>query len=157
MVTAVYPGTFDPITSGHSDLVRRASKLFDHVVLAIAINPGKSPLFTLDERMELAEEVLKEFPNVTVTGFRGLLVECARDVGASVIIRGLRAVSDFDYEFQIAAMNRRLAPDVESVFLTPGEEYTFISSSLVKEVGKLGGDISRIVHPTVEEALKSRF
>ena len=156
-VGAVYPGTFNPLTRGHEDLVRRASKLFDRVVVAIAESPGKSPLFSLEERVELAQRVLGDMPGVSVTGYAGLTVDFARDNELQVIIRGLRAVSDFEYEFQLATMNRHLTDRVETVFLTPTEHFTFISSSLVREIAELGGDISPFVHPQVAAALKSKF
>lgn len=153
---ALYPGTFDPITNGHIDLVQRAAKLFDQVVVSIAANSKKNPLFTLEERIALAEEVLSDCPNVTVKGFNILLIDFAKQEKATILIRGLRAVSDFEYEFQLASMNRNLAPDIESVFLMPADEYSFISSSLVKEVGALGGDVSKFVHPIVNKALKEK-
>lgn len=156
-IVAVYPGSFDPITNGHSDLVQRAAKFFHRVVVGVATNPGKSPLFNVDERVRLARLALDSMPNVEVRGFDSLLVEFAREMGADVVLRGLRAVSDFDYEFQLAGMNRRLAPDIETVFLTPSEQYTFISSSLVREVAKLGGDVAAFVHPSVGAALTDRF
>lgn len=156
-VTAIYPGTFDPITNGHSDLIKRAARLFDTVVVAIAANPKKTPLFTLDERVELAREALVGLDNVEVSGFDRLLADYVRRRGAQVILRGLRAVSDFEYEFQLAGMNRRLAPDVETLFLTPAEKYTYISSSLVKEVAELGGDVAQFVHPKVKAALSNRL
>ncbi len=153
MITALYPGTFDPITNGHSDIVGRAEELFDKVIVAVAANPGKSPAFTLDERVELAREVLSGHDRVEVIEFDSLLVNFAHVCGASVILRGLRAVSDFEYEFQLAGMNRRLAPDIETVFLTPGEQFAYISSSLVREIASLGGDVSDFVHPVVVDAL----
>ncbi len=153
---ALYPGTFDPITNGHIDLVQRAANLFEEVVVAIASSQKKKPLFSLEERIELSEKVLADCPNVTVKGFDILLVDFAKQQKAEVLIRGLRAISDFEYEFQLASMNRTLAPDVESLFLMPADEYSFISSSLVKEVASLGGDISNFVHPLVNEALKSK-
>jgi pantetheine-phosphate adenylyltransferase len=156
-VTAIYPGTFDPITNGHSDLIQRASRLFDKVVVAIAANPKKTPLFDLQERVELAREVLVSLDNVEVCGFDSLLADFAHEQGARVILRGLRAVSDFEYEFQLAGMNRRLAPDVETLFLTPAETYTFISSSLVKEVAALGGEVTDFVDPKVKAALNNRL
>lgn len=153
-VTAIYAGTFDPITHGHSDLLRRACDLFDHVILAIASNKKKNPLFTLDERIELAEAVCKDISdNLSIMGFSTLLTDFAHDQGAEVLIRGLRAVSDFEYEFQLASMNRNLRPEIESVYLMPEEKYAFISSSLVKEVANLGGDVSKFVHPVVLDAL----
>ncbi len=156
-ITAIYPGTFDPITNGHSDLIERASRLFGHVVVAIAANPKKTPLFTLDERVALAQQALAGLDNVEVCGFDCLLADFVRQRNAQVILRGLRAVSDFEYEFQLAGMNRRLAPEVETLFLTPAENYTFISSSLVKEVAALGGDISDFVHHEVGAALNNRM
>lgn len=156
-VGAVYPGTFNPLTRGHEDLVRRAAKLFDRVVVAIAESPGKSPLFSRDERVELARVVLSDLPTVSVTGFDGLTVDFARAHELGVILRGLRAVSDFEYEFQLATMNRHLTDEVETVFLTPTENYTFVSSSLVREIAELGGDISAFVHPRVATALESKF
>ncbi len=155
-VSAMYPGTFDPITLGHEDLVRRAGRLFDRVVIAIAANPGKEPMFTLDERVELARDALKRIDNVEVTGYDGLTVDFARRHGLAVIVRGLRAVSDFEYEFQLANMNRHLTDEVETAFLTPTEKYTFISSSLVREVAKLGGDVSAFVPANVGRALAQR-
>ncbi|MEA5446126.1 pantetheine-phosphate adenylyltransferase [Gammaproteobacteria bacterium AB-CW1] len=153
-VKALYPGTFDPITNGHADLVRRAARLFDSVVVAIAASPGKQPRFSLDERVRFAELALEELDNVEVKPFEGLTVEFAREHGISAIVRGLRAVSDFEFEFQLAAMNRHLENGVETVFLTPSEQYTFVSSSLVREIASLGGDVSDFVHPTVEAELK---
>jgi pantetheine-phosphate adenylyltransferase len=155
-VSAMYPGTFDPITLGHEDLVRRACRLFDRVVVAVAANPGKDPMFTLEERVELAEEALSEIDNVEVTGYTGLTVDFAREHDLAVIIRGLRAISDFEYEFQLANMNRHLTDEVETAFLTPTEKYTYISSSLVREIAKLGGDISEFVPPNVHEAILKR-
>lgn len=156
MTTALYPGTFDPITNGHSDIVARAELLFDKVVVAVASNPGKQPAFTLNERVEMAREVLSGHDRIEVIAFDILLVNFARECGASVILRGLRAVSDFEYEFQLAGMNRRLAPDIETVFLTPGEQFAYISSGLVREVASLGGDVSEFVHPVVVSALAGR-
>ena len=144
---ALYPGTFDPITNGHADLVRRASSLFDRVVVAIASNAGKAPLFAQEKRVELARQVLAELPNVEVMAYSELTVEFARRHQLSVIIRGLRAVSDFEFEFQLANMNRHLSRDIETVFLTPQEQFTFISSSLVREIAVLGGDVHEFVHP----------
>lgn len=156
-VSAMYPGTFDPITLGHEDLVKRATRLYDRVVVAIAANPGnKEPMFSLDERVELASSALSDFDTVEVTGYEGLTVDFAREHGLAVIIRGLRAVSDFEYEFQLANMNRHLTDEVETVFLTPSDRYTFISSSLVREVASLGGDVSEFVSPRVESALLKR-
>jgi pantetheine-phosphate adenylyltransferase len=153
---ALYPGTFDPITNGHIDLVKRAAKLFDEVIVAIASSSKKKPYFTLEKRIELASEILSDCPNVTVKGFGILLVDYAQQQNANILIRGLRAISDFEYEFQLASMNRNLAPDIESVFLMPADEYSFISSSLVKEVATLGGDVSKFVHPLVSEALNQK-
>lgn len=156
-VAAMYPGTFDPITLGHEHLVRRAAVLFDRVVVAIATNTGsKAPMFTSEERVAMAANALADIDNVEVTGYEGLTVDFARENGLRVIVRGLRAVSDFEYEFQLANMNRRLTEDVETAFLTPTEEFTFISSSLVKEVAELGGDVSGFVSPTVRLALMER-
>ena len=155
-VSAMYPGTFDPITLGHEDLVRRASRLFDRVVVAIAANPSKEPMFSLEERVELARTSLTDVDNVEVSGYDGLTVDFARENDLQVILRGLRAVSDFEYEFQLANMNRHLAIDVETAFLTPNENYNFISSSLVREICTMGGDISEFVSPTVYEALIRR-
>lgn len=156
-VAAMYPGTFDPITLGHEDLVRRAAQLFDRVVVAIADNPGsKAPMFSTEERAEMASSALSDIANVEVLGYAGLTVDFAIEHDLRVIIRGLRAVSDFEYEFQLANMNRHLTDEVETLFLTPTEKYTFISSSLVKEVAELGGDISEFVSPTVRQALMER-
>lgn len=152
-VSAVYPGTFDPLTLGHADIVHRASLLFDKVVVAIAASPGKTPLFSLDERVALAREALKPFSGVIVTGYDGLTVNFARKNDLQVIIRGLRAVSDFEYESQLATMNRNLTDEVETVFLTPTESFACISSSLVREVAQFGGDVEKFVHPHVAHAL----
>lgn len=154
---AIYPGTFDPITNGHADLIERAANMFSEVIVAIASNPSKKPLFGLDERVELISKVCAHLDNVKVTGFTGLLAEYAKQNNADVLIRGLRAVSDFEYEFQLANMNRRLNPDLESVFLTPSEENSFISSTLVKEVALHKGDVAQFVHPVVNKALKKRL
>jgi len=154
---AVYPGTFDPITNGHTDLVRRASKVYDVLIVAVADSTGKGPTFCLERRIEMAKEVLKELPNVRVMGFDILLADFAIQQNAKVILRGLRAVSDFEYEFQLASMNRRLIPDVETMFLTPAEQYSFISSSLVKEISKLNGDVTDFVNPVVQTALKDKW
>jgi pantetheine-phosphate adenylyltransferase len=151
---AVYPGTFDPITNGHQDLVRRAASIFERVIVAIAANPNKAPMFSLDMRVDLARRVLSDLPNVQVLGYAGLTVEFARQQGARVIVRGLRAISDFEFEFQLANMSRHLERDIETVFLTPQEQFTFISSTLVREIAVLGGDVSEFVHPIVEEELK---
>jgi pantetheine-phosphate adenylyltransferase len=156
-ITALYPGTFDPITNGHSDIIERAARLFDRVIVAIAANAKKQPAFTLEERITLAREALTGLSNVEVCGFDSLLADYVQQRDAQVILRGLRAVSDFEYEFQLAGMNRRLAPRVETLFLTPAENYAFISSSLVKEVASLGGDVSAFVHPKVLAALENRL
>ncbi|BAL23041.1 pantetheine-phosphate adenylyltransferase [Azoarcus sp. KH32C] len=150
---AVYPGTFDPFTRGHEDLVRRASLLFDKVIVAVAESRGKSPIFTLEERVEIAREIVTPFGNVEVTGFDGLLMDFLRARNARLILRGLRAVSDFEYEFQLAGMNRKLFPDVETVFLTPADEYMFISATMVREIARMGGDVSKFVQPAVYERL----
>lgn len=155
-ISALYPGTFDPITNGHQDLVRRAASIFERVVVAIAANPSKAPLFTLDERVELARQVLSDVPNVEVMGYSGLTVHFAQEHGLGVMVRGLRAVSDFEFEFQLATMSRQIAGQVETVFLTPTEKFSFISSSMVREIALLGGDVSRFVDPVVEAALKAR-
>lgn len=151
---AVYPGTFDPITNGHHDLVRRAASIFSRVVVAIAENPGKKPLLSLDRRLALAREVLVDVPQVEVMSYSGLTVEFARQQKLSVIVRGLRAVSDFEFEFQLANMSRHLSDDIETVFLTPKEQFTFISSTLVREIAVLGGNVSEFVHPIVEAELR---
>lgn len=156
-VKAIYPGTFDPMTNGHTDLVRRAVDLFDEIIVAVAANPEKNPLFTLEERVALARASLEGVVRVQIVGFSNLLVECAHQHAAHVILRGLRAASDFEFEFQLAGMNRRLASDIETVFLTPSEQEMFISASLVKQVARLGGDVSASVHPTVAAALKSKM
>ena len=154
---AVYPGTFDPITNGHADLVSRAAPLFERVVVAVAESSGKGPGFSLDERITLARLALADLPNVEVRGFNCLLADFVSEVGAGVIIRGLRAVSDFEYEFQLASMNRHLIPDVETLFLTPAEQHSFLSSTLVREIARLGGDVSGFVHPAVAAALSARW
>lgn len=156
-VSAMYPGTFDPVTIGHEDLVRRGSRLFDRIVVAVAANPGKEPMFSLDERVDLVRAVLSDLDNVEVTGYTGLTIEFAQQQGLGVIVRGLRAVSDFEYEFQLANMNRELTDDVETVYLTPAAQFNFISSSLVREVASLGGDIAKFVSPVVHEALLERI
>ncbi len=157
MTIAIYPGTFDPITNGHTDLVHRAIRIFDQVIVAIAANPGKHPIFTLEERIGLAREALSGVDSVEVCGFDTLLVEFVRSRSAHVILRGLRAVSDFEHEIQLASINRRLAPEVETLFLTPAEQYTYISSGLVREIASLGGDVSGFVHPKVEYALRNKM
>ncbi|ABE49005.1 MULTISPECIES: pantetheine-phosphate adenylyltransferase [Methylobacillus] len=149
----VYPGTFDPITRGHEDIVRRAAGLFDHVVVAVAKSPGKHPMFTLDERVDLASSILSDCPNVEVLGFSGLLMHFVREQGARAVVRGLRAVSDFEYEFQLAGMNRQLFPEMETIFLTPAEQHMFVSASLVREIAQLKGDISQFVSPLVQERI----
>jgi len=156
-ITAIYPGTFDPVTLGHADLVSRASRLFDHVIVGIASNEDKRTLFTAAERLSMAQESLADQPDVTVLSFDGLLIDFAREQKAGVLIRGMRAVSDFEFEFQLASMNRSLAPEIESVFLTPTEKYSFLSSTLVREASQLGGDTSPFVHATVENALQEKF
>lgn len=155
MLKVVYPGTFDPITRGHEDVVRRAAGLFDEVVVAVAESRDET-LFTLDERVDMARAVFTEFVNVRVEGFSGLLMNYVRKQDARVVLRGLRAVSDFEFEFQMAEMNRNLAPDVETIFLTPAEQYTFISASMVREVSRFGGDVSRFVSPLVAERLAAK-
>lgn len=157
MKRVIYPGTFDPITVGHVDLVERAGRLFDNVVLAIANSPKKQPLFTLEERVDLCSVAVSHVDNVEVCGFSNLLTEFARSKGANAVLRGLRAVSDFEYEFQLANMNRALYPEFESIFLTPSEHYSFISSSLVREIASLNGDISPFVPANVKEALAAKF
>lgn len=155
--TVLYPGTFDPITNGHIDLINRACRMFDKVIVAVAYNPNKKPLFTLEERVAMANEIFADNPQVEVEGFTGLLVEFAQQKKTIGILRGIRAVSDFEFEFQLANMNRHLDPDLESLFLTPSEGYSYISSSLVREVASLGGDISAFVDPIVGKALAQKF
>ena len=157
MVIAVYPGTFDPLTRGHEDLVRRAGGLFSKLVVGVADSRAKSPFFSLDERIAIAREVLSHYPNVEVAGFRGLLKDFVREQNARVIVRGLRAVSDFEYEFQMAGMNRNLYPEVETVFLTPGEQYMFISATMVREIAALGGPVEKFVHPHVAKRLAEKL
>ena len=154
---AIYPGTFDPITQGHEGLVRRAASLFDRLILAIAESPSKRPLFDLAERVELAREVLGDIKNVEIVGFNSLLMNFVHDQGAKVVVRGLRAISDFEYEFQMAGMNRSVYPEVETVFLTPGEQHMFISATMVREIARLGGDVSKFVQPCVETRLRAKF
>ena len=156
MIRAVYPGTFDPLTKGHEDLVARAAKLFGSVIVAVAHSPTKQPFFSLEERVGLAKEVLAPYPNVTVIGFGGLLSEFLKTYDANVILRGLRAVSDFEYEFQMAGMNRRLTPNVETMFVTPSDKYMFISATIVREIAILGGDVSEFVHPLTMAALRRK-
>ncbi|WP_028357707.1 pantetheine-phosphate adenylyltransferase [Brackiella oedipodis] len=156
MRIAVYPGTFDPLTRGHEDLVRRASTLFDQVIVAVAASAGKNPCFTLEERLTIAHEVLDHYDNVTIKGFSGLLRDFVCQENAQVIIRGLRAVSDFEYEFQMAGMNRYLLPNVETIFLTPADQYQFISGTFVREIGLMGGDVSNFVFPSVERWLNEK-
>ncbi|MEP1384251.1 MULTISPECIES: pantetheine-phosphate adenylyltransferase [Paraglaciecola] len=154
---AIYPGTFDPVTNGHADLIVRASKMFTDVIVGVAFNPNKKPLFSLDERVDLIKHVTADLDNVTVIGFKGLLADFAENQGATVLIRGLRAVSDFEYEFQLANMNRRLNPNLESVFMTPAEENSFISSTLVKEVALHRGRVNEFCHPAVIDALQHKL
>ncbi len=156
MDKAIYPGTFDPITRGHEDLIRRAARLFDRVVVAVAASSGKKPFFTLDERVEMARQVLADCPNVEVTAFSGLLMEFLQQQNARVILRGLRAVSDFEYEFQMAGMNRSMYPDVETMFMTPSEQYMFVSATIVREIALLGGDADKFVHPLIAAQLRSK-
>jgi pantetheine-phosphate adenylyltransferase len=156
MIKAVYPGTFDPFTSGHEDLVRRASRVLDHVVVGVADSESKRPMFAAAERVAMARETLSPLPNVEVTGFSGLLMDFVRQQGARIILRGLRAVSDFEYEFQMAGMNRHLYPDVETLFLTPSEQYTFISATIVREIARFGGDVSHFVPANVHARIRAR-
>lgn len=157
MDKVIYPGTFDPFTRGHEDLVRRASRLFDQVVVAVAVSSGKKPFFTLDERVEMAQQVLKDCTNVKVIPFSGLLMNFLRQQDARIILRGLRAASDFEYEFQMAGMNRGMYPDVETLFMTPSEQYMFISATMVREIAILGGDVDNFVHPLVAEQLSRKI
>jgi len=157
MVIAVYPGTFDPLTRGHEDIVRSAAKIFDRLVVGVAGSRSKGPLFTQEERIEIAREVLGGFPNVSVAGFSGLLRDFVRSQNAGVIVRGLRAVADFEYEFQMAGMNRYLLPDVETIFMTPTDQYQFISGTLVREIALFGGDVGKFVFPTVERRLAAKL
>jgi pantetheine-phosphate adenylyltransferase len=156
-VGALYPGTFDPITRGHEDLIRRCTRLFDRIVVAVAASPKKAPLLDLEERVELARRVLQGMPGVTVTGYDDLTVEFARQHNLGVIVRGLRSASDFEYEFQLAAMNSRLNPDVETVLLTPTAEFTFVSATLIREIAEHGGNVASFVHPAVAERLQEKF
>jgi len=153
---AIYPGTFDPITNGHTDLVRRAAGIFDHVLVAVANNPRKAPLFDLEERIDLSRRVLADIPNVEVAGYDGLTVDYMREKGVRIVVRGLRAVSDFEFEFQLANMQRHLLPGMETVFLTPQEQFTFISSTMVREIAVFGGDVGQFVDPLVADALRHR-
>ena len=155
-IRAVYPGTFDPITNGHEDLIQRAARMFDELVVGVAQSQAKRPFFSLDERVQLARDVLEPYRNVTVLGFTGLLSEFLKEQRATVILRGLRAVSDFEYEFQLAGMNRRLAPGVETLFLTPSDKYLFLSATIVREIAVLGGDISAFVHPITAERMRAK-
>ena len=154
---AIYPGTFDPITNGHIDLVERGARLFDRLIIAVALSAGKNPLFSLPERVDLASEVLAHLDNVEVQSFDCLLVDFAEEVGANIIVRGLRAVSDFEYEFQLAGMNRRLKPDIETIFLMPAEQYSFLSASMVREIASLGGDVTSFIDPKVQTAMAQKF
>jgi pantetheine-phosphate adenylyltransferase len=156
-IKAVYPGTFDPLTLGHEDLSRRASKLFDSVILAVADSKSKKPLFTLDERVVIAREALKDLQNVEVVGFSGLLMNFVQQHGARVVVRGVRAVSDFDYEFQLAGMNRQMYPEVETIFMTPGEQFAYVSATLVREISVLGGDATKFVSPFVAAQLAAKI
>ncbi len=156
-VKALYPGTFDPPTNGHADLIQRGSKLFDHLTVAVLVNPVKDPLFTVEERVEMLKELTAEIGNVSVATFDGLMVEFARRQGASAVLRGIRAISDYEYEFQMALMNRRLAPEIETVFLQPAGRYSFVSSRMLKEVFSFGGDVSGLVPPNVLKRLRARI
>lgn len=155
--TAIYPGTFDPITNGHSDIVARASRIFEHVIVAVAGSTSKNTAFSADERVELAQQVLQQHKNVQVCRFDGLLAHFTRQCNATIVLRGLRAVSDFEFEFQLAGMNKKLLPEADTVFLTPAEQFTYISSSLIREIASLGGDVSEFVHPLVRDALAERL
>ena len=157
MTRAIYPGSFDPLTRGHEDLVRRAAGLFDSLVVAVADSRGKNPIFSADERLTIARETLAQHANVEIVGFSGLLVNFVRQQKADVVIRGLRAVSDFEYEFQMAGMNRHLMPEVETIFMTPTDKYQFISGTLVREIALLGGDVSKFVAPSVQEWLRKKL
>ncbi|MDC9728190.1 MAG: pantetheine-phosphate adenylyltransferase [Methyloprofundus sp.] len=156
-ITAIYPGTFDPVTNGHIDIIARAARLYSKVIVAVAVSSNKVPLFDVEQRVKLLEEVTVKFDNVTIIGFDNLLVDCAKQYNVNVILRGLRAISDFEYEFQLAGMNRRLSPDLETVFLTPAEQYEFISSSMIKEIARLDGDVSSFVPKVVQEHLIEKF
>jgi len=154
---AIYPGTFDPITLGHLDILQRASKLFDHVIITLAINSTKTPLFSKEERLDFIKDAVKNMPNVTVDSFEGMLIKFAEKKGASVVIRGLRAISDFEFEFQLALMNRKQNKDITTVFLMPNEKYTYLNSTIIREVAKFGGDVSSFITPYVAEKLKNKF
>jgi len=156
MLKCVYPGTFDPFTRGHEDLVRRASRIFDRVIVAVAQSSGKGPFFTLEERIDMAREVLRPHANIDVLGFDTLLMDFVHEQGARIILRGLRAVSDFEYEFQLAGMNRKLYPDVETLFLTPDENYMFVSATIVREIARFGGDVSKFLQPSVAARLSAK-
>ena len=157
MKIAIYPGSFDPITNGHADIVKRSAAVFDKVIVAVSINSQKMPLFSIDERIELAKEVFVDYPNVEVATFSGLLADFAKSVGAKTIIKGLRAVSDFEYEFQMAHMNKKLNPDVETMFMMSNQKYSYLSSSIVKEVGKLGGDLTDLVPEQIIDVIYKRL
>lgn len=157
MQKVIYPGTFDPVTNGHIDVIRRAAELFSEVVVTVAINPGKAPLFTTEERVEMLKDSLKDFPNVSVDSFDGLVVDHAKQLGATGIIRGLRAISDFEFEFQMALMNRKLAGDISTIFLMPHEKYTYLNSTIIRNLASLHSDVSDFVPPIVQKALKSKF
>ena len=154
---AIYPGTFDPITLGHLDILQRASKLFNHVIITLAINSNKTPLFSKEERLEFISDAVKNIPNVTVDSFEGMLIKFAEKMGASAVIRGLRAISDFEFEFQLALMNRKQNPDITTVFLMPNEKYTYLNSTIIREVAKFGGDVSSFITPLVADKLKEKF
>ena len=156
-ITAIYPGTFDPVTNGHIDIIARAARLYHKVIVAVAVNSNKSPLFDVSQRVDLLETVTADMENVVIIGFDNLLVDCAKQQGANVILRGLRAISDFEYEFQLAGMNRRLSPELETMFLTPAEQYEFISSSMIKEISRLGGNVSDFVPDIVRKSLTNKF
>jgi pantetheine-phosphate adenylyltransferase len=154
---AIYPGTFDPLTLGHEDIIRRAAQLFDHVVLGVAESLGKKPIFARDERMEVAREALADLDNITVVGFSGLLVEFAKHHQAKVVVRGVRSVTDFDYEFQMAGMNRQMMPELETIFMTPSEKHQYVSGTLVREIARMNGDIERFVAPLVAKRLRAKL
>ena len=156
-IRAMYPGTFDPITNGHIDLIRRASGMFDEVVVAVADNPKKKPLFNQDERVSMAQDILKELKNVRIVGYSNLTIHFAKEENLNVIIRGIRAVSDYEFEFQLASMNRQLNENIETLFMTPADEYSYLSSSMVREIAAYQGDVSQFVHPKVNAAIKQRF